>query len=200
LAGRADAEGEPMHSRMMLPFTTKMIPPSRECPHGPSDGAFEGYASVFGNADLARDVVMPGAFRDSLAQKGPAGVRLLWQHDPGCPIGLWLALEEDSYGLYAAGKLDLELRAGREAYRMLRKGALDGLSIGYRTRAERRCAITGLRQLDRIDLWEISLVTFPLQPKARVNRAHAETRSPPGLMLRGQRPFGPSSNPQGSFA
>lgn len=133
-------------------------------------GEFEGYASVFGAMDLGRDVVMPGAFRDSLAAKGPRGVRLLWQHDPAMPLGIWKSIEEDRQGLHVRGALDLNQPRAREAYSLMRKGALDGLSIGYRTEVERRDSETGLRRLERIDLWEISLVTFPLLPQARVHQ------------------------------
>lgn len=136
--------------------------------HAIGGGEFEGYASVFGIMDLGHDVVMPGAFRDTLAERGPRGVKLLWQHDPGEPIGHWLRIEEDSHGLFVRGRLDLDSGRARAAHAMLRKGALDGLSIGYRTTAERRDRTTGLRMLERVDLWEISLVTFPLLPQARV--------------------------------
>jgi uncharacterized protein len=134
------------------------------------DGTFEGYASVFGVMDLGHDVVMPGAFHETLNQRGSEGVKLLWQHDPRQPIGLWQVLVEDRHGLFVRGKLDLETRKGREAMRLMHNGALDGLSIGYRTEQARKDPETGLRRLDRVDLWEISLVTFPLLPQARISR------------------------------
>lgn len=135
-----------------------------------ADGTFEGYASVFGFMDLGRDVVMPGAFEDTLRQKGAHGVRLLYQHDPARPIGRWQAMEEDGHGLFVRGQLDLALPKARAAFTAMQAGALTGLSIGYRTKAERVDRQTGLRRLDAIDLWEISLVTRPLNPKARVMR------------------------------
>jgi HK97 family phage prohead protease len=131
-------------------------------------GEFEGYASVFGLMDLGRDVVAPGAFRDTLARRGPGGVKLLWQHDPTQPLGTWHAIVEDRHGLFVRGRLDLEQSKAREVFSLMKRGAVDGLSIGYRTEAERRDRATGLRRLERIDLWEISLVTFPLLPQARV--------------------------------
>ncbi len=137
-------------------------------PNSASRGEFEGYASVFGVMDLGRDVVMPGAFRESLDRRGPKGVKLLWQHDPGLPVGIWTSIEEDQRGLFVRGALDLEQSKSREILSLMRQGALDGLSIGYRTELERKDPETGLRRLERIDLWEISLVTFPLLPQARV--------------------------------
>lgn len=141
------------------------------------DGNFEGYASVFGMMDLGRDVVMPGAFRESIAARGTGGIKLLWQHDPTQPVGTWETIEEDRHGLYVRGALDLEQSRAREILSLMRKGALDGLSIGYRTEIERKDPETGLRRLERIDLWEISLVTFPLLPQARV-RAVKTARFP----------------------
>lgn len=138
-----------------------------------ASGTFEGYASLFGVMDLGRDVVMPGAFRASLEKRGPRGVRLLWQHDPAVPLGVWTAIREDGRGLQVAGALDLALPKAREALSLMRAGALDGLSIGYRTEIERRDPATGLRRLERVDLWEISLVTFPLLPQARVHAVKA---------------------------
>lgn len=133
-----------------------------------ADGTFEGYASLFNREDLGRDVVMPGAFRESLASRGPRGVKLLFQHDANQPIGVWTALEEDSRGLYAQGRLMREVGKAREVMALMRAGALDGLSIGFRTVKARRDKASGVRRLDKIDLWEISIVTFPLLPEARI--------------------------------
>ncbi len=132
------------------------------------DGHFTGYASLFGVPDLGRDVVMPGAFAASLTQRGPAGVRLLFQHDPAEPIGRWLTLREDARGLRAEGQLNLAVQRAREVDALMRQGGLDGLSIGFRTLLARSGA-GGERRLHRVDLWEISLVTFPLQPGARAS-------------------------------
>ncbi|POR41879.1 HK97 family phage prohead protease [Methylobacterium sp. V23] len=131
------------------------------------DGHFTGYASLFGVLDLGRDVVAPGAFAASLAARGVAGVRMLWQHDPAEPVGHWLALHEDARGLRVAGQLNLAVQRARELDALLGAGGLDGLSIGFRTvRAQPQRG--GLRRLEAIDLWEISLVTFPLQAGARI--------------------------------
>lgn len=134
------------------------------------DGHFTGYASLFGVPDLGRDVVLPGAFAASLAQRRAAGVRMLWQHDPAEPIGRWLSLREDGRGLRVEGRLNRAVQRAREVEALMREGGLDGLSIGFRTlRASPDGA--GRRRLIALDLWEISLVTFPLQPGARIGAA-----------------------------
>jgi HK97 family phage prohead protease len=132
------------------------------------DGTFEGYASLFNHEDLGRDIVLPGAFRESLAARGPRGIKLLFQHDANQPIGVWTALEEDSRGLYAQGRLMRDVAKSREVQSLMRAGALDGLSIGFKTVKARRDRVTGVRRLEKIDLWEISIVTFPLLPEARI--------------------------------
>ena len=92
---------------------------------------------------------------------------MLWQHDPARPIGVWDEVREDAKGLFVRGRLLLEVQAAREAHVLLQAGAIDGLSIGYRTlRSEK--AETGQRLLHEIELWEVSLVTFPMLPEARV--------------------------------
>ena len=133
-----------------------------------TDGTFEGYASLFNREDLGRDMVMPGAFRETLASRGARGVKLLFQHDANQPIGVWTTLEEDGRGLYARGRLMREVGKAREVMALMRAGALDGLSIGFRTVKARRDKASGVRRLDKIDLWEISIVTFPLLPEARI--------------------------------
>jgi HK97 family phage prohead protease len=133
-----------------------------------ADGSFYGYASLFGETDLNRDRVMPGAFARSLAQRGAGGVRMLFQHDPAAPIGVWRAIREDARGLFVAGQLMTEVEKAREVLALMRAGAIDGLSIGFRTVKGRTDAKTGVRQLIEVDLWEISIVTFPMLPAARV--------------------------------
>jgi HK97 family phage prohead protease len=133
-----------------------------------------GYASLFGAADQGGDVVQKGAYGASLKRLAAAGrgVKMLWQHDPARPIGVWDAVEEDGRGLYVRGRLLVEVQAAREAHVLLQAGAIDGLSIGYRTlRAEKA---GGQRLLHEIELWEVSLVTFPMLPEARVERSDAE--------------------------
>lgn len=136
--------------------------------HVDEEGVFEGYASLFNIADLGGDVVMPGAFADSLRRIGPAGVKLLWQHDGKEPIGAWLSLVEDARGLRAKGCLNLAVARAREALALMKQGALDGLSIGFRPVRVTREAASGLRRIHVVELVEISLVTFPMLPQARV--------------------------------
>lgn len=140
------------------------------------DGSFEGYASLFNRPDLGGDVVLPGAFRDSLRQRGPRGIRMLYQHDPAEPIGVWTHVEEDTRGLFVRGRLATDVRRAREILALMRAGALDGLSIGFRAVTARREAKAGPRRLGRVDLWEISIVTFPLLPGARVTQVKASAR------------------------
>jgi HK97 family phage prohead protease len=137
------------------------------------DGTFAGYASLFGRTDLARDAVMPGAFAASLAARGAGGIRMLFQHDPNQPIGVWLTIREDAQGLYVKGRLATEVARAREVLALMRAGALDGLSIGYRTVRGKTDAKTGVRRLLEVDLWEISVVTFPMLPDARVSAVKA---------------------------
>lgn len=135
----------------------------------PTLGLFSGYASVFHKPDAAGDVIVPGAFTASLRRRKPADVRLLCQHNPAQPAGVWLHLEEDGYGLWAKGALLLDSFCGRESFAQLRGRALDGLSIGFHVRKSHACRKTGRRMLHAIDLIEISLVTFPMHPQARVH-------------------------------
>jgi len=129
---------------------------------------FEGYASLFGVPDLGRDVVMPGAFARSLATRGAGGIRMLWQHDPAEPVGRWLRIEEDRRGLRVRGLLNPAVARAREIAALLREGGVDGLSIGFRVVEAKRERSPPSRRLIRLDLWEISIVTFPMLPGARV--------------------------------
>lgn len=144
---------------------------------GPVDGEgrFEGYASLFGVPDLGGDIIEAGAFRETLAKRTAAGVRLLWQHDPGEPIGVWLAMREDEHGLRVQGRLSLDARRARDVHALIGSGAVDGLSIGFRTERARREA-AGLRRIFRLDLWEVSVVTFPMAPGARVFAGQPATK------------------------
>ena len=146
------------------------------------DGTVEGYASLFGEIDQARDMVMPGAFEASLRRRGVRRVPMLFQHDPSEPIGVWLDLHEDARGLYARGRLIPEVVRARELLALLKAGTADGLSIGFRTVKGRLDPKSRIRKLEAIDLWEISIVTFPLLPGARV-RAVKEARFPHGEAL-----------------
>ena len=129
----------------------------------------EGYASLFGACDQGGDVVEPGAYAASLKALGAAGrsVKMLWQHDPAQPIGVWDEVCEDGKGLFVKGRLLDSVARAREAAELIAAGAIDGLSIGYRTvRATKNDK--GRRLLKELELWEVSLVTFPMLPSARV--------------------------------
>jgi uncharacterized protein len=132
-------------------------------------GVFVGYASLFGVRDQAGDMVMRHAFRDSLKRRAPCDVRMLFQHDPAEPVGAWLEMRENDRGLYVRGRLDAGVQRGRELMSLLESGGLDGLSIGFRTQLAAREKFTGTRQLLQVDLWEVSLVTFPMLAGARVS-------------------------------
>ena len=133
-------------------------------------GEFSGYGSIFGAEDLGGDIVEKGAFESSLKERGVSGVKLLWQHDPEVPIGLFTKIEEDGTGLYVEGRLLIDAIAkAREAYELLQARVLDGLSIGFRTIRASRDEKNGLRRLLEVDLWEISMVTFPMLPSARIS-------------------------------
>src|SRR5579884_2314202 len=144
------------------------------------DGAVTGYASLFGAIDSARDMVVRGAFAESLRLRGPRRVPMLFQHDPSEPIGIWLELREDERGLFARGRLIPEVARARELLSLLRAGAIDGLSIGFRTVKARIDPKTRVRSLLAVDLWEISIVTFPLLDGARVQTVK-QASSPPRL-------------------
>jgi hypothetical protein len=131
-------------------------------------GVFEGYASLFSVVDSGGDLVMPGAFAASLRKHGPAGVKMLWQHKASEPIGVWTKIAEDARGLKVKGQLDLSVARAREALSLLRSGAVDGLSIGFRTRRATSDKQNGVRRLLEVDLWEISIVTFPMLAQARI--------------------------------
>jgi HK97 family phage prohead protease len=141
-----------------------------------SDGTVEGYASLFGEVDHARDMVMPGAFTQTLQNRGLRRIPMLFQHDPSEPVGIWLELREDWRGLWAKGRLIPEVARGRELLALVREGAIDGLSIGYRTVRGRIDPKTRIRRLYQVDLWEVSIVTFPLLTGARVHAVKGRAR------------------------
>lgn len=135
-----------------------------------TDGlVIEGYASLFGAPDQGGDVVAPGAYAASLRAMAAEGrrVRMLWQHDPAQPIGIWDEVTEDARGLRVRGRLLDSVAKGREAAALIAAGAIEGLSIGYRTIRASKTA-QGQRLLTELELWEVSLVTFPMLPAARV--------------------------------
>lgn len=134
-------------------------------------GQFEGYASLFGVADGGGDRVAPGAFAASLRRRGAGAVRMLYQHFPHAPIGVWEEMREDGRGLYVRGRLSTDVEQARDVRALLADGALNGLSIGFRTLRARR--VPGGRELLEVDLWEVSIVTFPLLAGSTVTRIGA---------------------------
>lgn len=145
-----------MRDYLDIPFKIKAVN---------EDGLFSGYGSVFGVVDSYQEVVAAGAFKESLDSRMPS---LLWQHRSGEPIGVYTTVKEDNIGLHVEGKLALKTARGAEAYELLKMGAISGLSIGFVTREDNYDRVTGVRTLKKVDLWEVSLVTFPANDSARV--------------------------------
>lgn len=135
-----------------------------------SAGTVEGYGSVFNLLDRGGDIILPGAFKKSLAEwrKSKNAVPMLWQHDASEPIGIWNELKEDDKGLRVKGELVLDVPKAQAAYSLMKKKAVKGLSIGYRTKQSEIDRTTGVRKLKEVELWEISLVTFPMMPEAQI--------------------------------
>ena len=135
-------------------------------------GSFEGYASIFGNKDLGNDVVMQGAFAKSIKYKKPKQIKLLYQHKTDEPIGVIDLIEDDNKGLKIKGRLALETQRGKETFELMKMGALDSMSIGYKLSPKGYSYDdkNKKRELKEIDLMEVSLVTFPMNPKAKITR------------------------------
>jgi HK97 family phage prohead protease len=139
-------------------------------PNGPQ---IEGYASLFDRVDLSGDVVRPGAFAASLTQAPPGAVRMLFQHDAGEPIGVWDEIVEDPMGLFVRGRMLPAGARGRAAARLVQSRARDRQSIGYSARRAHKRA-DGVRELIDLERWEISVVTFPMLPQARLRLVAGE--------------------------
>lgn len=138
-----------------------------------SSGVIEGYASRFNEVDRGGDIIVKGAYAETLGRVKP---KMLWQHDPSQPIGIWDEASEDDTGLYVRGRILDAVEKGREAKALVEEGALDGMSIGYRTLKSGRDE-KGNRLLQELDLWEVSLVTFPMQDTARIDSIKAADMS-----------------------
>lgn len=139
-------------------------------------GTIEGYGSVFNLVDRGGDVVAPGAFKGSLAawKKKKQAPAMLWQHDSYSPVGVWTDLLEDDVGLKLKGQLVLDVPQASSARALIAAGAVKGLSIGYRTLDYDIDRTTGVRTLKKVELWEISLVTFPMLPEALISGVKGE--------------------------
>jgi HK97 family phage prohead protease len=140
----------------------KIIVKTQEIKSANNAGEFSGFASIFNNVDSYDDIVLPGAFKDSINKK----IQLLWQHDPLFPIGKITEIKETVRGLFIKGQLCLETTKGREAYALLKESILDGLSIGFHV--EDFFYNDDKRYIKKANLWEISLVTFPANNAARI--------------------------------
>jgi HK97 family phage prohead protease len=141
-------------------------------------GIVEGYASTFNGIDSYGDSVAPGAFANTIKRNVPV---MLWQHNQSAPIGRWLNLQEDSRGLHVRGQINMQTAAGKEAYSHLSEGDINGLSIGfviYPNGAEQK---DDVRILHEIDLKEISIVSLPADPNARVLQVKRELTKPKTL-------------------
>ena len=141
-------------------------------------GVFEGYASVFNVTDKVNDIIVQGAFKESLKVYAKKGFLppMLWQHNTAAPIGRWLEMYEDDHGLFVKGELFInDLKTAREAYKLLKDGLVNGLSIGYCVKSSHKKG--KLRILTEVDLQEVSLVTFPANDYARVSNIVKPTAS-----------------------
>jgi len=150
-----------MKKKIATPFNLKSLTES---------GQFSGYGSVFGNVDSVGDIVLPGAFKASLDKHQGKGTKpaMLLHHDSKRPCGVYGHMAEDSHGLFVEGQLLTSTADGGEAYKLLKAGALDGLSIGYQTIDSEYDSKTGKNYLKELELWEVSLVVFPANDAARV--------------------------------
>lgn len=168
-----DQETKTEDGTLDVQFEYKAVPEEEEM------GVFTGYGSIFGNKDLGNDIVVEGAFAKSIGKKGAKAVKLLYQHRQDEPIGVFDEIIEDRRGLKVKGRLAMGTQRGREVYELMKMGALDGLSIGYRVdpkgvdydeKGKRR-------YLKSVDLMEISAVTFPMNPRARVQAVKGADRT-----------------------
>jgi len=151
------------------PMQEKQVTASLEIKSLDEGGYFEGYASMFGVQDSDGDVIVKGAFQDSInsytdANKMP---KMLWQHDHKDIIGKWQEMREDDNGLYVKGSLIMETQRGREAYALLKAGVLDAMSVGFNISEAGQGGMRG-RVIEKVDLWEISLVTWGANPEAKI--------------------------------
>ena len=143
-------------------------------------GVFSGYGSIFGNEDQGNDIVQKGAFTKSLQDRPAKKVKMLFQHKTDEPIGVFEEIYEDQKGLFVKGRLALGTQKGREAYELLKMGALDGMSIGFRADPQKQGYNEnkrGVRTLKQVDLMEISLVTFPMNERALITSVKGNSKN-----------------------
>lgn len=135
------------------------------------EGIISGYGAVFGNVDGGGDRIIKGAFLDSLGDRHP---KMLWNHDTSQPIGRWDEVREDDHGLFVKGKLALGVAKARETYELLKANVIDGLSIGFKTRQSEMK--NGVRDVTRIELFEVSPVVFELNRMAKITDVKNDTQ------------------------
>ena len=143
-------------------------------------GTFTGYGSIFGNEDQGSDIMQKGAFTKSLENRPAPKVKMLYQHKTDEPIGVFEDMYEDEKGLFVKGRLAMGTQKGREAYELLKMGALDGMSIGFRADPDKQGYnenMRGTRTLKEVDLMEISLVTFPMNERALIENVKASQKN-----------------------
>ena len=143
-------------------------------------GVFTGYGSIFGNEDQGNDIVAKGAFTKSLNERPASKVKMLFQHKTDEPIGVFTEIYEDQKGLFVKGQLAMGTQKGRETYELLKMGALDGMSIGFKADPQKQGYNEnkrGVRTLKEVDLMEISLVTFPMNEQAMVQSVKGNLKS-----------------------
>jgi HK97 family phage prohead protease len=147
----------------------KSFPMKIEIKEDGANRSIEGWASTFGNKDSYDDIIVPGAFSDTLKDRIP---KMLWQHDSSQPCGVWDSATETATGLYVKGRI-LDTTLGNDVYKLAQAGAIDSMSIGYSTIDASTDYDSGIRTLKKLDLWEVSLVTFPANDQARVTMVKA---------------------------
>jgi len=133
-------------------------------------GKIEGYGAIFGVEDAGGDTIAPGAFTASIAKTKADGrpLPMLWGHNPTDPVGSWHEFAEDAKGLFVKGQALVETTRGRDTLAFVKAGVISGLSIGYRTLVDEIDREGDTRTIKEAELWEVSLVTFPMQSDARV--------------------------------
>lgn len=150
-------------------------------------GVIEGYASIFGERDRISDIVLPGAFRKSLAERRGLGrIPMLVGHAQRIPVGVWTEMVEDGKGLRVKGQIDIQSDDGGQLYRVGKMGAELGISIGYRARlTEYKTDSAGeqVRLLKEVDLYEVSLVTIPCCDGARVTNVKSTPTDTPEQLV-----------------
>ena len=160
-----DAEDSLLYCDTLADFELKQ--------EGEEEGEFTGYAAKYNNVDLGGDLIMRGAF-DATVKKRGTQIKLLYQHRPSEPIGVITRINSDTRGLKITGKLLLSITQGRDTYELMKAGALDAMSIGYTLQEKDVSFKDGVRMLKRVDVREVSVVTFPMNERARITMVKSE--------------------------